>query len=188
MNNGSIGSRSQVSDTFSFSSSYQRSLSGFQAILSPVLFIIKVFFIFGQFWTASSTFFLRGIFLPPLIPISAVITSSQFASKILSFKDSDENPPNTTEWIDPILVQASIAKAASGIMGIYKHTFEPLEIPIDFKTLENLHTSIWSSRKVNFFDSFGSSPSQIRAIFSAESSRCLSIQFRLIFVFPPSNH
>ena len=30
---------------------------------------------------------------------------------------SGEKPPNTTEWIAPIRAQASMAKAASGIIG-----------------------------------------------------------------------
>jgi hypothetical protein len=36
---------------------------------------------------------------------------------IRSRKDSEEKPPKTTECTAPILVQASIAIAASGIMG-----------------------------------------------------------------------
>ena len=31
---------------------------------------------------------------------------------------SGEKPPNTTEWIAPIRAQASIAAAASGIIGM----------------------------------------------------------------------
>jgi hypothetical protein len=31
---------------------------------------------------------------------------------------SGEKPPNTTEWIAPIRAQASMAKAASGIIGM----------------------------------------------------------------------
>mgnify|MGYP003313104866 CR=1 FL=1 len=53
-----------------------------------------------------------------LRPSSAVMTILQSASKILSFRDSGEKPPNTTECTAPILVQASIAKDASIIIGI----------------------------------------------------------------------
>ena len=72
----------------------------------------------GQFIRASSTLSFKGTFLPPRTPSSAVITILQSASKILSFKDSGENPPKTTEWIAPILAHANIANAASGIIGI----------------------------------------------------------------------
>ena len=64
----------------------------------------------------------------------------QSASKILSFSDSGENPPNTTEWMAPILAHASIAKAASGIIGIYIHTLDPFEAPKFFKMFPNLQT------------------------------------------------
>ena len=34
-----------------------------------------------------------------------------------SFSASGENPPKTTEWTAPMRAQASMATAASGIMG-----------------------------------------------------------------------
>ena len=145
MNNGSsesIGSGSHEDDTSVIRSSYQRSLPSFQFILLPVLLTTIVCFTFGQSFNALSTFDLRGTIFPPRIPSSAVITISQLASRILSFKDSGENPPKTTEWIAPILVQASIAKAASGIIGIYMQTLEPFETLRLFNTFENLHISL----------------------------------------------
>ena len=145
MNRGSsefIGSGSHKEDTFFTRSSYQWSLSSFQFILLPVLLTTIVFLTSGHWFNALSTFDLRGTTFPPRIPSSAVITISQSASRILSFKDSGENPPKTTEWIAPILVQASIAKAASGIIGIYIQTLEPFETSRLFNTLENLHTSL----------------------------------------------
>ena len=63
----------------------------------PVLFITKVVFTLGHSLRASSTFNLRGTFFPPLRPSSAVITSLQSASRILSLSDSGEKPPKTTE-------------------------------------------------------------------------------------------
>ena len=45
--------------------------------------------------------------------------TSTFASQtcIRSLTDSAEKPPKTTLWIAPIRAQASIAAAASGIIG-----------------------------------------------------------------------
>ena len=51
----------------------------------------------GHFFIASSTLAFKGIDLPPLIPSLAVITVWQSESKILSLRDSIENPPKTTE-------------------------------------------------------------------------------------------
>ena len=67
---------------------------------------------------ASSVLVLRGIFLPPLIPSSAVIIIDELQSSMRPANASGENPPKTTEWIAPILVQANIAIVASGIIGI----------------------------------------------------------------------
>ena len=49
---------------------------------------------------------------------SAVITNEASASWIRDNNESAENPPKTTECIAPNLAQASIAIAASGIIGI----------------------------------------------------------------------
>jgi acetyl-CoA synthetase len=50
----------------------------------------------SQAATAISTLALRGVALPPRIPLSAVITILHSESKILSLSASGENPPNTT--------------------------------------------------------------------------------------------
>ena len=121
INNGSsesMGSGSHVVAIPLDISSYHTSRESFHGILPTVLLITRVFLTSGHFSNASSTFDLSGTTLPPLNPSSAVITISQLASRILSFSDSGENPPKTTEWIAPILVQASIANAASKIIGI----------------------------------------------------------------------
>ena len=37
---------------------------------------------------------------------------------IRSRSESEENPPNTTEWAAPMRVQASMATGSSGIIGM----------------------------------------------------------------------
>ena len=49
--------------------------------------------------------------------MSAVMRTLASASLMRSRSESGEKPPNTTEWIAPIRVQASMAMAASGIIG-----------------------------------------------------------------------
>ena len=67
---------------------------------------------------AASTFALSGTFLPPRTPSSAVITSVEAQSAMRPASDSGEKPPNTTECTAPMRAQASIATAASGIIGM----------------------------------------------------------------------
>ena len=67
---------------------------------------------------AVSTFFFSGMGLPPRTPSSAVITAHASQSAMRPARLSGEKPPNTTEWIAPIRAQASIAAAASGIIGM----------------------------------------------------------------------
>ena len=66
---------------------------------------------------ASSTLALSGMVLPPRRPSSAVITSLLAQSAMRLAMESGEKPPNTTEWMAPMRAQASMATAASGIMG-----------------------------------------------------------------------
>ena len=56
--------------------------------------------------------------LPPRTPSSAVITAQASQSAMRPARLSGEKPPNTTEWIAPMRAQASIAAAASGIIGM----------------------------------------------------------------------
>ena len=52
------------------------------------------------------------------------------------------NPPKTTEWIAPILAQASIAIAALGTIGIYINTLSPFWIlNLDFRIVAYFATS-----------------------------------------------
>ncbi len=67
--------------------------------------------------SAWSTLALSGMRLPPRMPSSAVITTVEEQSEMRPARESGEKPPNTTEWIAPMRAQASIATAASGIIG-----------------------------------------------------------------------
>ena len=58
-----------------------------------------------------------GTTAPLRQPPSAVMTTFAPASFIRSRSASAEKPPNTTECTAPIRAQASIATAASGIIG-----------------------------------------------------------------------
>ena len=60
--------------------------------------------------------YLRGIVFPPLTPSSAVIIYSDLQSFTLPEIDSAENPPKIIECTAPILTQASIKIASSGII------------------------------------------------------------------------
>ena len=58
-----------------------------------------------------------GTFLPPRRPSSAVMISLLAQSAMRSAIELGAKPPNTTEWIAPMRAQASMATAASGIIG-----------------------------------------------------------------------
>lgn len=70
----------------------------------------------GSF-SAASTLAFNGTFLPPRRPSSAVMISLLAQSPTRSAMELAAKPPNTTEWIAPIRAQASIATAASTIIG-----------------------------------------------------------------------
>ncbi len=72
----------------------------------------------GQFFSASSTLAFSGTFLPPRRPSSAVMTMLESQSWMRPARLSGEKPPNTTECTAPMRAQASIAYAASGIIGM----------------------------------------------------------------------
>jgi len=52
------------------------------------------------------------------IPQEHVTINFGYESSIHPANSLEANPPNTTEWIAPIHEQASIANAASGIIGM----------------------------------------------------------------------
>ena len=60
--------------------------------------------------------------------------------------ESGEKPPNTTEWIAPMRAQASIATAASGIIGRYSVTRSPFTTPSAVSAFARRQTSACSSR------------------------------------------
>ena len=55
---------------------------------------------------------------PGSIPQEAAITARGVQSSIRTASSEAAKPPNTTEWIAPIRPHASIATAASGIIGM----------------------------------------------------------------------
>ena len=63
----------------------------------------------GAFFSASSILALSGTGLPPRRPSSAVMTMLLSQSTMRLARRSGEKPPNTTEWMAPMRVQASIA-------------------------------------------------------------------------------
>jgi hypothetical protein len=67
---------------------------------------------------AASTLAFSGTSLPPRLPPSAVITKRLAQSSMRPCSASGEKPPKTTLWTAPIRAQASIATAASGIIGM----------------------------------------------------------------------
>ena len=59
------------------------------------------------------------------MPDDAVKTTLGLQSSIRIANSLGANPPKTTECVTPILAQANIAKAASGIMGMYTTAVSP---------------------------------------------------------------
>ena len=81
----------------------------------------------------------------PSIPHDAVRITLGAASSILVASSGAANPPNTTECTAPILAHASMAIAASGIIGRYTMTRSPLSTPRPRSTPANRATSSSSS-------------------------------------------
>ena len=69
-------------------------------------------------WSASSTSGLYSITLVNSIPHEAVTSALGLASSMRSASSLGAKPPKTTEWTAPSRAQASIATAASGIIGM----------------------------------------------------------------------
>ncbi|MDT4832946.1 hypothetical protein FQZ97_665220 [compost metagenome] len=67
---------------------------------------------------ASSSSGLYAMTLPPRDPASALTTTLGSASSMRVASEPLAKPPNTTQWMAPMRAQASIAKAASGIIGM----------------------------------------------------------------------
>ena len=67
---------------------------------------------------ASSSRGLYATTLPPREPASALTMTLGVASSMREASETDAKPPKTTEWMAPMRAHASIAKAASAIMGM----------------------------------------------------------------------
>ena len=120
MNSGSsafIGSGGQSFDTFAHSSWYQTSRPATQSIWPPVRRTTMQVLTLGHLASAASALTFSGTLRPPRRPSSAVMTQFDSQSWMRSTRLSGEKPPNTTEWMAPMRAQASIATAASGIIG-----------------------------------------------------------------------
>ena len=86
-------------------------------VCPPVRLTTRHFTSSEQCSSAASALALSGVVLPPRGAKSAVMTTLASQSLIRLASASGEKPANTTEWIAPMRAQASIAKAASGIIG-----------------------------------------------------------------------
>ena len=95
--------------------------------------------------TASSVFSFIGAGLPRRNWPSEVIRSLASASSMRAFSAPGEKPPNTTLCIAPRRAHASIATAASGIIGIWMATRSPACTPSSVSALAALQTSLCRS-------------------------------------------
>ena len=99
-------------------SCHQMSLWLCQAMLPPVrLSTITLLTLVSGLVSASSTFFLSGTGRPRS-PSSAVMTMEEPESMMRPARASGEKPPKTMLCTAPMRVQASMAMAASGTMGM----------------------------------------------------------------------
>ena len=98
-------------------SSHQMSRPAFIWTASLVRRTTRQLLTVGVCSSARSTFVFRGTDLPRRQPPSAVMQRTAPQSLMRSRSASAEKPPNTTVWVAPMRVQASMAMAASGIIG-----------------------------------------------------------------------
>ncbi|KAF5043196.1 hypothetical protein DSECCO2_504730 [anaerobic digester metagenome] len=131
----------------------------------------------GQPFRASSTLPFKGIFLPARSTASAVTRTLASQSWMRFMRLEAEKPAKTMEWVAPMRVQASMATASSGTMGMYRATRSPRETPSFFRMLAKRTTSARSSRKVMWRTSSSGSPCQMIAVLSPRPfSTCRSRQ------------
>ncbi|KAG1355999.1 hypothetical protein G6F61_014621 [Rhizopus arrhizus] len=112
-------SGSQVAGWLSTTSWNQRSRGACMSTAPPVwrtTSTVSTVLVPGSF-SAASTLAFSGIFRPPRRPSSAVMISLLWQSLTRSAIEFGAKPPNTTEWIAPMRAQASMATAASTIIG-----------------------------------------------------------------------
>ncbi len=123
MNSGSSASISAGGHSGGWSatsSSYQTSRLSSQATLPPVRFTTTTLATESSLCCSSarSTLAFSGTLRPPRRPSSAVMTSFESQSLMRPARDSGEKPPKTMECGAPMRAQASMATAASGIIGM----------------------------------------------------------------------
>ena len=112
------------------------------ALVVVALFLVTItFLIVLVSFNASSTIDLRSITLPRRKLPSAVKSTLALASLIRSASALALKPAYTTECIAPILAQANMAIALSGIFGIYIATLSPFLTPSPLSALTSLLTS-----------------------------------------------
>ena len=122
MNSGSsafMRSGSHCAGWVSTTSWNQRSRGACMSTAAPVwrtTSTVSTVWVPGSF-SAASTLAFSGTLRPPRRPSSAVMISLLPQSPTRSAMELAANPPNTTEWIAPMRAQASIATAASTIIG-----------------------------------------------------------------------
>ena len=112
-----IGSGGQSAETSAASSSSQWSRPVSQATSPPVWRTTRHLTSCGQCSSALLTLVLSAVTLPPRGASSAVITVRASQSLMRLASASGEKPAKTMEWMAPMRAQASMAKAASGIIG-----------------------------------------------------------------------
>ncbi len=120
MNSGCSASNACASCSFEAVAtvSSQRTSRSCQPTSWPVRLTTRTFSTDGHCSTASSTMGLSANGLPLRKPPSAQITSFAPASSMRLDRAAALKPPNTTEWGAPMRAHASIATAASGIIGM----------------------------------------------------------------------
>ena len=111
------GSGGQSAETSASISCSQWSRSATQATCWPVRRTTSTRGSVFAFTSALLTLSLRLVTRPPRGAPSAVMTTLAELSSIRFSSASGEKPAKTIEWIAPIRAQASIATAASGIIG-----------------------------------------------------------------------
>ena len=118
MSSASIFSAGQCAGASLTNSSHQMSRPGSMAISWPVRLSTITVLTSGHSRRASSTFFLSGTMLPRRQPPSAVMSTVDSASWIALLDRVGAKPPKITLCGAPMRVQASMAMAVSGTIGM----------------------------------------------------------------------
>ena len=120
MNSGSsapIGSGAHSAGWPAVIASYQWSRPACIGTSRPVFRTTTTARMLGQVASASSALVFSATARPPRRPSSAVISTVHSLSWMREARLSGEKPPKTMEWMAPTRAQASMATAASTIIG-----------------------------------------------------------------------